>query len=77
MFFNSLNRKGKAEDVVEDDIEVIISIHNNMNEVTWRELEFWELLFHKEACERPKLLKFRGRPDDFTPKARFNNIVRG
>ncbi len=67
--------KCKAEDAVEDDIEVIISIHNNMNEITWRELEFREFSFHKEACGRPKLLKFRGRPDDVTPKARFMDIL--
>ena len=32
---------------------------------------------HYSECGNPKLLKFRGRPDDYSPKARFNNLVRG
>ena len=42
MFFNSLKRKGKGEDVTESDVEVIVAIHNNMNERTWQEVMRWE-----------------------------------
>ncbi len=72
MFFNSLNRKGKAEDVTEDDMDVIVSIHNNMNEKAWFEVEEWELIMHQK---KPKLMKFMGRPHDFSPKARMYQMM--
>ena len=28
MFFNALKRKGKGDDVIEDDMEAVISTHN-------------------------------------------------
>lgn len=42
MFFNALSRKGKADGVTEDDMSVVIAIHNNMNETTWKRLLEWE-----------------------------------
>ena len=35
MFFNALRRKGKGEDVNEEDAVSIVAVHNNMNERTW------------------------------------------
>ena len=29
MFFNALQRKGKGDDVVEEDMELVISVHNS------------------------------------------------
>ncbi|CAN0304213.1 unnamed protein product, partial [Laminaria digitata] len=67
---NSLSRKGKVEDTKEDDMDVVVSIHNNMNEFTWRKILQWEKL---RTCgvegSEPRLLRFLGRPDDTTPKA--------
>ena len=42
MFWNSLVRKGKAEGATEDDMTIVVSIHNEMNERAWRELLVWE-----------------------------------
>ena len=42
MFFNALLRKGKSEDVSEHDIDVVVAIHNNMNERTWKQVMQWE-----------------------------------
>lgn len=42
MFFNALSRKNKVEDVMEEDIETIVAIHNNMNEKTWKRVMEWE-----------------------------------
>jgi hypothetical protein len=42
MFWNSLVRKGKADGVQETDIDMVIAIHNEMNERTWKQLMFWE-----------------------------------
>ena len=74
MFFNALNRKGKGGDVTESDAEVIVAIHNNMNERTWDQLMQWEAP-HKERCPHPKLLKFRGRPDELSPLARWKALT--
>lgn len=42
MFFNSLTRKGKGDDVSEVEVDVIVAIHNNMNERTWKQIVDWE-----------------------------------
>jgi len=70
-FFNALNRKGKASDVEEDDMETVVQIHNKMNEKTWKEVLKWESYRHCE-CEDIKLKKFVGRPSDLSPTARMN-----
>ena len=69
MFFNALQRKGKAEGGDESAMAAVVSIHNNMNESTWRRVLEWEAL-HSAECAAPKLLRFMGRPDELTPKAR-------
>ncbi|CAN0289573.1 unnamed protein product, partial [Scytosiphon promiscuus] len=66
-------RKGKAEDTGEEDMDVVVSIHNNMNERTWKKILEWEkirrcVLAWGEGSE-PRLLRFLGRPDDTAPKA--------
>ena len=37
MFFNALRRKGKGDDVNEEDAVSIVAVHNNMNERTWKQ----------------------------------------
>lgn len=39
---NALSRKGKADDTDEGDMDVVVSIHNNMNELTWKKILEWE-----------------------------------
>ena len=68
MFYNSLVRKGKAEDCTEDDMSAVVSVHNSMNEDTWRRVLTWERL-HQDECRNPMLLRFLGRPDDLSPLA--------
>ena len=68
MFYNSLVRKGKATDCTEDDMESVVSVHNAMNEDTWRRVVAWERL-HVHECRDPMLLRFLGRPDDLSPLA--------
>ena len=58
MFFNALNRKGKAEGVEEDDMDSVIFFHNGMNERTWELVKSWEKLHWSEytaQTEEPKL----------------------
>lgn len=68
MVFNALNRKGKADDVTEDDMESFVYAHNAMNERTWSSVMLWEQL-HRNECGAPTLLKFQGKPDDLSPLA--------
>eukprot|EP00736_Rhodelphis_marinus_P005331 Rmarinus@m.23798 len=68
MFFNAMRRKGW--DPEEKDMSAVVAIHNFVNEQTWGEVLRWEKL-HKSTCAAPKLLKFQGRPQELSPKARF------
>ncbi|KAF4322769.1 hypothetical protein BBO99_00001431 [Phytophthora kernoviae] len=68
MFFNALKRKDKGEDVHEGDVKTIVSIHNNMNERAWAQVEHYEQVCHPDLTSS-KLLKFCGRPDKLTPIA--------
>eukprot|EP00741_Cyanophora_paradoxa_P010397 tig00020531_g10055.t1 len=77
-FWNSLNRKGKAEGVKEEDVAMVIKIHNGMNERTWQEIGYWERR-HQQCCdcENSTLLKFKGRPDQLSPKALIRKWLGG
>lgn len=77
MFYNALKRKGKADDVEEADMDSVVAIHNTMNEGTWEKVLDWERRFHCDECPDPKLRRFRGRPHDLSPAARFRTMFRG
>lgn len=68
-------RKDKTEGVSEKDMDTVIAIHNNMNENTWQQVVEWEKLVNDPSKAEPgresKLLKFCGRPDELSPKARL------
>lgn len=72
MFWNALVRKNKTEGAEEKDIDAVIAVHNNMNENTWKQVLSWEEM-HPVAKPggEPKLLRFQGRPDELSPKARL------
>jgi cytochrome c heme-lyase len=113
MFYNALQRKGKGDDVVEEDMEHVITVHNGvrlwgrmhwlarwlthalplcaphadlarsaaagtsgMNEMTWQQVLRWEHL-HRSECAQPSLLRFFGRPDDLSPRARWKMLLGG
>lgn len=73
MFFNALKRKGKGADVHEGDVSTIVSIHNNMNERAWDQVEHYEKICRPDS--NAKLLKFMGRPDDLTPIAWVKSML--
>lgn len=60
----------------EKDVTMMVAIHNNMNERTWRDVIAWEKMHCKE-CNDPRLLRFVGKPDDFSPKARLRMLTGG
>ncbi len=51
-------------------MRVVVAIHNTVNERTWREILQWERL-HPECVDSLKLVRFGGRPDEPTLKARL------
>nr|DBA44790.1 TPA_exp: holocytochrome c synthase [Pseudolycopodiella caroliniana] len=79
MFFNSLVRKGKADDVNERDMEAVVATHNFVNETTWSKLQRWEQLYSslypESSQDEPRLLYFQGRPFELSPKARFKKLL--
>ncbi|QDZ24646.1 cytochrome c heme lyase [Chloropicon primus] len=78
MFFNALNRKGKADGVDEEDMENVVFFHNGMNERTWELVKRWESLHSKEyEGNKPKLARFLGRPHDLSPMARMRSVFYG
>lgn len=72
--FNAMLRKGKG-DVPEDAVESMVNIHNFLNEGAWEEIEEWEKPYTDETHIQPRLLKFTGRPDTLSPRARYYNFM--
>ncbi|KAI8582628.1 hypothetical protein K450DRAFT_226157 [Umbelopsis ramanniana AG] len=70
MFFNAMRRKNW--DPKEKDMEVVVPIHNAVNEQAWQKILQWEKR-HETTCAQPKLVKFQGKPKDITPKARIRS----
>lgn len=74
----------------EEDMDVIVPIHNAVNERAWTEVMRWErergLVESRRSgvgeetetlcrCEDVKLVSFKGRPGDLSPKARFKSLI--
>jgi cytochrome c heme-lyase len=75
MFYNALARKGKLAGATEDDMDVVVSIHNAMNEKTWKQLLGWEVDLHGSSLAPgcPKLRRFQGRPWELSLKAKVKS----
>ncbi|KAJ1680043.1 holocytochrome c synthase [Spiromyces aspiralis] len=73
-FYNALARKGMPAH--EDDIDIMVQIHNFLNEGAWQEVLKWEAL-HRDECPMPRLERLQGRPNDLSPKARFFSWIYG
>lgn len=65
-YYNAMKRKGYEPP--EEDMSVILTIHNTVNELGWSSILEWEAM---RGCKNPKLKRFMGRPKDLSPKARF------
>ncbi|KAI5477426.1 Armadillo repeat containing protein [Pseudohyphozyma bogoriensis] len=71
-FFSALARKNRAPNP--DDMPVVVPIHNAVNERVWEQVLQWE----REAGAKDsevRLVSFVGRPKDFTPRARWRNLI--
>jgi hypothetical protein len=62
-------------------MDVVVAIHNNMNEKTWRQIAAWEKVESPTRVEgdtagsEPRLLRFEGRPHDLSPLARVRALM--
>jgi cytochrome c heme-lyase len=77
MFYNALSRKGKLGDTSEEDIATVVTLHNHMNEKTWKKVQQWESVLEGTGSDPPKLLRFQGRPTDLSPKAALKHYLLG
>ncbi|GJJ11986.1 hypothetical protein Clacol_006224 [Clathrus columnatus] len=66
-FFAAMARKQHNPQA--SDMRVIVPIHNAVNERTWAAVKAWEDGRGGEKCGGLKLVSFKGRPDDRSPKA--------
>ena len=67
-FYNAMAKKGWEPK--ERDMTAVVSIHNTVNEETWRRVRRWEEVLHGTECRDVKLARFKGRPNDASVKAR-------
>ncbi|KAL9713518.1 holocytochrome c synthase [Leucoagaricus gongylophorus] len=70
-FYNALVRKGW--ETPEEHIEVMVDIHNFLNEEAWREVQKWEK--RQYDGNDLQLTRLRGRPGELSPKARFHMLA--
>ncbi|KAF9006085.1 cytochrome c/c1 heme-lyase [Cyathus striatus] len=66
-FYNALVRKGW--ETPEVHVETMVDIHNFLNEQAWEEVKKWER--RRNSDEELHLARFKGRPGELSPKARF------
>ncbi|KEP51118.1 cytochrome c1 heme lyase [Rhizoctonia solani 123E] len=72
-FFAAMARKKHSPHA--PDMRVVVPIHNAVNERAWNELLAWETGRGAEICGGVKLVSFKGRPGDRTPKAWFKTLL--
>lgn len=68
---NAMLRKGKGDGIDEEAVVSMVEVHNFLNEGAWQQILEWEEKYTKESKVEPRLLRFTGRPDDMSPKARM------
>jgi cytochrome c heme-lyase len=56
------------------DMKTVVGIHNSVNERAWSKVQTWEQL-HCAECEFPRLKRFKGKPNELSPKARLLNFM--
>lgn len=81
-FHKAMLRKGWKSQ--KEHIDTVVAIHNTVNEQCWKEILKYEK-FHESKYNEPvdyeivgpKLVVFRGRPNDLSPKARLMHYCFG
>ncbi|PJF16786.1 Cytochrome c and c1 heme-lyase [Paramicrosporidium saccamoebae] len=73
MFYAALQRKGKP--VPPDAVESMVNVHNALNEAVWAEVVKTESVLAPQC--RPQLVRFTGRPEEWSPRAWWHVRMRG
>lgn len=68
---NAMLKKGKGEGVDELAVELMVEVHNFLNEGAWQQILQWEEKHTQQLKVEPRLLQFTGRPQDLSPRARM------
>ncbi|KAH6918757.1 cytochrome C1 heme lyase [Coprinopsis sp. MPI-PUGE-AT-0042] len=71
-FFAAMERKNHNPNAT--DMKTIVPIHNAVNERAWAEIMKWEAGQGGEACGGVKLVNFKGKPQERSPKARLRTL---
>ena len=71
-FYTALARKNHHPFM--QDMSTVVHIHNAVNEKVWEEILAWERVTCPQ-CPAPRLVKFEGKPQEYSPKARFFNLL--
>lgn len=69
-FYNAMLRKNKDPEA--DAMDAVVAVHNVTNEKTWDHIMEWESM-HFERCPNPSLLRFVGRSEDLSNKAKLKS----
>ena len=72
-FFAAMARKNHEPQT--KDMKVIVPIHNAVNERTWYEVLKWEEGRGSDACGGLKLVSFKGKSQELSPRARFKSLL--
>lgn len=67
-FYNALVRKGW--ETPEESVDMMVLIHNFLNERAWQEIVEWEKMAGSDVSKL-QLARFQGKPGTLTPKARM------
>ncbi|KDR81444.1 hypothetical protein GALMADRAFT_239359, partial [Galerina marginata CBS 339.88] len=72
-FFAAMARKNHNPQAA--DMKTIVPIHNAVNERAWHEILKWEAGRGGGTCGGVKLVNFKGKPSEKSPKARWNMLL--
>lgn len=71
-FYNALVKKGW--ETPEENVEMMVLIHNFLNERAWQEIVEWEKVAGTDVS-KIQLARFTGRPGTLSPKARLQGYL--
>ncbi len=72
-FFAAMERKNHNPQTA--DMKTIVPIHNAVNERAWGEVMKWEAGRGGEVCGGVRLVNFKGKPGQMSPKARWKSLL--
>jgi hypothetical protein len=72
-FFTAMARKN--HDPQAADMKTIVPIHNAVNERAWAEVMKWEAGRGGDVCGGVKLINFKGKPGELSPRARWKMLL--